>query len=48
MEVPTSWSVSPYMDVSYEVGSAVSCGRPVVALETTLLTHGLPYPHNMK
>lgn len=31
-----------------EVREAVEAGKPVVALESTLITHGLPYPENMK
>jgi pseudouridine-5'-phosphate glycosidase len=29
-----------------EVADALRTGRPVVALESTLITHGLPWPHN--
>ncbi|XP_077990684.1 uncharacterized protein LOC144445007 [Glandiceps talaboti] len=29
------------------VSSALSAGKPVVALESTIITHGLPYPHNL-
>ncbi|HKC11023.1 MAG TPA: pseudouridine-5'-phosphate glycosidase, partial [Vicinamibacteria bacterium] len=32
------WSVAPH------VAEALAAGRPVVALETTLVTHGLPHP----
>jgi pseudouridine-5'-phosphate glycosidase len=32
--------------LSLEVGSALDAGRPVVALESTLLAHGLPRPDN--
>lgn len=38
----------PYMEVSREVADAVAMQHPVVALETTLLTHGLPYPDNIR
>jgi pseudouridylate synthase len=31
-----------------EVADAVSSGRPVVALESTLISHGLPYPQNVQ
>jgi pseudouridine-5'-phosphate glycosidase len=34
--------------LSPEVGEALSAGRPVVALESTLLAHGLPRPENRK
>ncbi len=30
-----------------DVRDAVATGRPVVALETTILSHGMPYPHNL-
>jgi len=30
-----------------EVRDALSSGRPVVALETTIVTHGMPYPENV-
>ena len=33
--------------VSEEVETALSDGRPVVALESTILTHGLPKPENL-
>ena len=31
-----------------EVRAALSDGRPVVALESTVISHGLPYPENLK
>jgi pseudouridine-5'-phosphate glycosidase len=34
--------------VADEVAAAVTAGRPVVALETTLVTHGLPQPHGLR
>ena len=33
--------------VADEVATALAAGRPVVALETTLVTHGLPQPHGL-
>ncbi|KAM9311495.1 uncharacterized protein PAF06_009309 [Gastrophryne carolinensis] len=30
------------------VGEALADGRPVVALESTIITHGMPYPHNIR
>ena len=36
------------LDVSPEVSAAIAAGRPVVALESTLISHGLPYPHNLE
>ena len=34
--------------VSSDVAAAVAAGRPVVALETTLVTHGLPQPDGVR
>lgn len=34
------------LDVAPEVATALSENRPVVALESTVITHGLPYPQN--
>lgn len=31
-----------------EVAAALRDGRPVVALESTLIAHGLPWPHNLE
>jgi pseudouridine-5'-phosphate glycosidase len=30
-----------------EVGEALAAGRPVVALESTIISHGMPYPDNV-
>jgi pseudouridine-5'-phosphate glycosidase len=34
--------------IAEEVRDALAARRPVVALETTLVTHGMPYPENMR
>ena len=34
--------------VSQEVREAVAAGRPVLALESTIFTHGLPRPRNLQ
>jgi pseudouridine-5'-phosphate glycosidase len=34
--------------VTTEVAAALAEGRPVVALESTLISHGLPYPQNLE
>lgn len=31
-----------------EVRAAIECGMPVVALESTVIAHGLPYPENIR
>ncbi|KAJ5896071.1 Pseudouridine-5'-phosphate glycosidase [Penicillium subrubescens] len=38
---------SRFLQVSEEVRDAVATGKPVVALETTIYTHGFPYPENI-
>lgn len=37
-----------YLSLSEEVKAALSAGRPVVALESTVLAHGLPWPDNLE
>ena len=36
------------LDVSAEVGDALAGNQPVVALESTIITHGMPYPANFE
>lgn len=36
--------MNEFMKVSDEVKEAVASGKPVVALESTIFTHGLPRP----
>lgn len=36
------------LQVSREVADAVAAGRPVVALETSIIGQGLPAPHNLR
>ncbi len=37
-----------YLDVSAEVKAALEEGKPVVALESTIISHGMPYPQNVE
>ena len=37
-----------YLDVSHEVAEALAAGKPVVALESTIISHGMPYPQNVE
>ena len=37
-----------YLEISPEVKSALAEGRPVVALESTIISHGMPYPQNVE
>ena len=36
------------LDVTDEVATALAEGRPVVALESTIISHGMPYPRNVE
>ena len=37
-----------YLDLSQEVTKAKEQGLPIVALESTIIAHGMPYPQNME
>ena len=37
-----------YLDFSPEVSAALAAGKPVVALESTIISHGMPYPQNVE
>ena len=37
-----------YLDVAPEVQEALAAGKPVVALESTIISHGMPYPQNVE
>jgi len=38
----------PDLDMSAEVAAALAAGRPVLALESTIIAHGMPYPGNLE
>ncbi|MDT8990748.1 pseudouridine-5'-phosphate glycosidase [Curvibacter sp. APW13] len=38
---------TPYLDIAPEVQAALQSGQPVVALESTIISHGMPYPQNV-
>lgn len=40
--------ITPYLQLSDEVAEAISSGKPVVALESTIISHGMPYPQNVE
>ncbi len=46
--MPIPRAVTDRLLVASEVASALADGRPVVALESTLISHGLPYPQNLE
>ena len=37
-----------YLNVSEEVKNALANNKPVVALESTIISHGMPYPKNVE
>ena len=40
--------MNQYLKLSPAVEKAVSEGRPVIALESTIISHGMPYPQNLE
>jgi pseudouridylate synthase len=40
--------VKKYLEVTPEIAEAVAAGKPVVALESTILSHGMPFPQNVE
>ena len=40
--------MNKYLDVAPEAAQALAEGRPVVALESTIISHGMPYPKNVE
>jgi len=38
----------PLLSVTDEVADALATGTPVVALESTIISHGMPYPQNVE
>ena len=40
--------MNPFLDIHPEVAQALREGKPVVALESTIISHGMPYPQNVE
>lgn len=40
--------LSNHLDVAADVAAALRAGQPVVALESTIISHGMPYPKNVE
>ena len=40
--------MNKYLDIHPEVAAALAEGKPVVALESTIISHGMPYPQNVE
>lgn len=38
--------MNQYLDIHPDVAAAVAAGKPVVALESTIISHGMPWPQN--
>ena len=45
---PASASLNASLLISEAVASALRAGMPVVALESTIISHGMPYPENLQ
>ncbi|MEZ5872195.1 MAG: pseudouridine-5'-phosphate glycosidase [Nitratireductor sp.] len=41
-------TLSDFLELDPQVHGALVTGAPVVALESTIITHGMPYPHNVE
>ena len=41
-------NMNKFLDVNPEVAAAIAAGKPVVALESTIISHGMPYPQNVE
>lgn len=41
-------SLKKHLSIAPEVKKALAAGAPVVALESTIITHGMPYPQNLE
>ena len=41
-------NMNRYLDINPEVAQALAQGKPVVALESTIISHGMPYPQNVE
>jgi pseudouridylate synthase len=40
--------MNPYLNIHPEVQQALAAGKPVVALESTIIAHGMLYPQNVQ
>ncbi len=40
--------MNSYLEIAPEVAEALAVGKPVVALESTIISHGMPYPQNVE
>lgn len=40
--------MNPYLQIHPEVEKAIAENKPIVALESTIISHGMPFPENVK
>ena len=40
--------MNQHLQISPKVQTALDEGRPVIALESTIISHGMPYPQNVE
>ena len=38
--------LNKFLDIAPEVARSLNTGKPVVALESTIISHGMPWPQN--
>jgi pseudouridine-5'-phosphate glycosidase len=43
-----SSALAPYLDIHPSISAALANNQPVVALESTIISHGMPYPKNVQ
>ena len=41
-------NMNKYLDINPEVAQALKEGKPVIAFESTIISHGMPYPQNVE
>ena len=41
-------NITKWMDISEEIREALQTGLAIVALESTIISHGMPYPQNLE
>ena len=41
-------TITPHLDINPNVKKAMDCRSPIIALESTIICHGMPYPKNVQ
>lgn len=41
-------AIKPHLDINPNVKKAMDCRSPIIALESTIICHGMPYPKNVQ